>query len=145
MTPCEVLFVGTNRWASTPILNALRAAGLVLQVVYRLSLVSSACRRVFDVVAIMDEHSVRGGIGRLNTWKPPYCSSGSLRWSAVLAGGSSRLTRGCAFEHNTLDKPVYRDHVVLGGTRAGWDEKPGSTKCHKSTECGLPLNYSYRT
>ena len=46
---------------------------------------------------------------------------------------------------NAFHQFVYSHYVVLDVTRAAWDEKPGSTKCHKSKECGFPLKYSYRT
>jgi len=46
---------------------------------------------------------------------------------------------------NAFHQFVYSHYVVLDVTRAAWDEKPGSAKCHKSTECGFPFNYSYRT
>jgi hypothetical protein len=57
MTRYKVLFVGSNRRASAPILNALREAGFVLEVVFGLSQLSRVCGRAFDVVAIMGEHS----------------------------------------------------------------------------------------
>jgi hypothetical protein len=71
MTPCKVLLVDANRGASAPILNALREAGLALEVVSRLSELPSICGcRAFDVIVIVGEHSEYAWVDQLKPLSP---------------------------------------------------------------------------